>query len=784
MKNTTRSPKKSNKTQNSKVFRPLVASSLALALGVSVVCGVDYHGSSGKVFDLYQPTDPYGTDQIYLDTNSSGDYTVNVGNPQYGIGIKGQIGGAGTHGSTSTGDLIVNFKIGSSLIGNIQTGVASDGNDFSSNQVTFSGGSSWETVLTGDIISYGTGSGGRFDPNNGNHVVFEAGSMAGNIQALSTRPTGKDYNTYGYNTVTFSGNMEQKIDGSITASGGENNIVFSGTGTKTITGSISTQTGNSRAGANTITSTANQLVLGSGGNSNITANNGSNQITATNLILNIGTMSSTGTYNKIDASSSLEIQSGTITAANLGSNYITAGSLILNNMTFNSGTSGNTAKNLLEAGNTAINGNVIIKANNIQNSNSVKLNALKFTGSVTRGNNGKISEITAIANTNEGTRANARNVLSFEGGQSSLVIENINNRTSLGDLASGNNYIGKALTSGSVANQDLDLVGGFDSGNWSDATYQATDLSLTITGDIYAKKGVNFISVGDLEVNTLNVELGGVNNIKANNIVINGSIAGDSTEADSNANNIVANTLTFSSNVAEIKAGTNADGWSVKNRFDISGAATFNNTSSLVIKADSTANAGGEKYNIFRFGGSVGNGTSNTIAIGQILATSVHADLDRTANILSFDGLSTETTLNVGSINDSSTSDPATGTNYIGKNLTSGSGSSLGRNSNFTDGSWSDSAYQANNLVLNVTGDVYAKFGKNYINVKSVSINGTIDGNGGFNNIATSQNFSSGAIQARWSGGNNLIIGGNANFNGNISTEGAKGAATQSGQIV
>lgn len=69
--------------------------------------------------------------------------------------------------------------------------------------------------------------------------------------------------------------------------------------------------------------------------------------------------------------------------------------------------------------------------------------------------------------------------------------------------------------------------------------------------------------------------------------------------------------------------------------------------------------------------------------------------------------------------------------------------------------------YQADKLSLNVTGKIFAKYGKNYLNIKSLSVTDEIDGNAGHNNIATSSDFSSGTIKARWDGSNTIIIGGN-----------------------
>ena len=110
----------------------------------------------------------------------------------------GNITRNGGLGSPSVGDLTVNFKAGSTLQGNIQTGVLGNGNDYSSNQVTFSGTTNvTDIVMKGDIISYGTGVGNNTTPDNGNHITFTNGSMQGNVTAHEQSGRG------GYNTITF-----------------------------------------------------------------------------------------------------------------------------------------------------------------------------------------------------------------------------------------------------------------------------------------------------------------------------------------------------------------------------------------------------------------------------------------------------------------------------------------------------------------------------------------------------------------------------------------------------
>ena len=297
------------------------------------------------------------------------------------------------------------------------------------------------------------------------------------------------------------------------------------------------------------------------------------------------------------------------------------------------------------------------------------------------------------------------------GGQNTITLSGKTSNTIIGNIEA---------TGGSVG-QGLNTI-----------TFDGTGTN-TITGDVSASYGNNSITFSSSASNTL-----------GNTSIIAG---------DGGTNNITATNLTFQ-NPRSITAG--AGGYTSINRFDISGNMTFNNSSTLVIKASNTANTNTDKHNIFKFGGNISKSY-----IAELSAVSASGDLTKTKNILSFDGLSTATTLSIGYINKTTTiNSHSTGYNYIGKGLTTGSGSSLALS--FEENNWNQSRYQAENLALNVTGDIYAKYGKNFINVGSVEVGGKIDGNGGHNYIATSGSFTSGAIKARWGGSNNIIIGGNA----------------------
>ncbi|RDU66139.1 hypothetical protein CQA62_06810, partial [Helicobacter cholecystus] len=150
------------------LFKPIIASSLALALGVSVGSAQD-HDRFGDITTVGEHNilkGPHYSGNITR-PNTTGEMTVNVGT-QSAVGFIGNIGGNGL-GSPSTSDLIVNFLNGSTLTGNIETAA----NYFAANKVTFKSGNSSENfVLTGNIISYGRGYVGSSDTNKGNHITF------------------------------------------------------------------------------------------------------------------------------------------------------------------------------------------------------------------------------------------------------------------------------------------------------------------------------------------------------------------------------------------------------------------------------------------------------------------------------------------------------------------------------------------------------------------------------------------------------------------------------------
>ncbi|WP_158654548.1 hypothetical protein, partial [Helicobacter pametensis] len=159
-------------------------------------------------------------------------------------GLQGDIRDFTVYGS-QIGNLSVTFEEGATMEGNIMGGTqAGDnngiGNDHQKKIVTFKGANSASTiVMTGDIVSYGTGStngnnGGY--KNAGNHVTFDQGSMRGSI--LASHPTGSSTTSYGrgYNKIVFKQDgamitsIGKKRDNILAQGGGANDIRFEGHG--------------------------------------------------------------------------------------------------------------------------------------------------------------------------------------------------------------------------------------------------------------------------------------------------------------------------------------------------------------------------------------------------------------------------------------------------------------------------------------------------------------------------------------------------------------------------
>ena len=101
--------------------------------------------------------------------------------------------------------LSVTFENGASMQGNL--GVYA-GYDTIKKTLIFKGGDN-KTVMSGNIISYGTAGDKDFDGSNmlnnkvGNHVTFEAGNMEGNIIAAAMNLNQTNWISRGYNNITF-----------------------------------------------------------------------------------------------------------------------------------------------------------------------------------------------------------------------------------------------------------------------------------------------------------------------------------------------------------------------------------------------------------------------------------------------------------------------------------------------------------------------------------------------------------------------------------------------------
>ncbi|RDU70327.1 autotransporter outer membrane beta-barrel domain-containing protein, partial [Helicobacter brantae] len=275
-----------------------------------------------------------------------------------------------------------------------------------------------------------------------------------------------------------------------------------------------------------------------------------------------------------------------------------------------------------------------------------------------------------------------------------------------------------------------------------------------------------FNASGDGSLTATNItssSTSGSNTINVGTLTLSGNL----TAQQGSTNSITANTATFS---GEISANNNNA--SSRNLITINESVTFNTNAS--IKADSNNNNTG---NIFKLNGAV-NGTITEVTSKQV----------NTKNILSFDG-TTANTLTINDINKTDTlSSNASGYVYIGKNLTSGSGSSLALASGVNN-NWNSSDYTAN-LNLKVTNNIYSKSkGFNYINVASLEVGttgqdntGTITSDGATNNIATSGRFKANKITSESGGVMNVFIGGNGEI-GSINAGGGSGSGNGTNTI-
>ena len=123
--------------------------------------------------------------------------------------------GANPGADTYIGRLNVTFKDNAKMTGNITSSFS--GLDGVAKVVTFEGS---DTVLTGNIISYGSMVKKGLSTNGENQVEFKKGNMKGSI--IATEGTGNNSDRKGwkgYNKITFSSGRDQTLEGGILANG-------------------------------------------------------------------------------------------------------------------------------------------------------------------------------------------------------------------------------------------------------------------------------------------------------------------------------------------------------------------------------------------------------------------------------------------------------------------------------------------------------------------------------------------------------------------------------------
>ena len=360
-----------------------------------------------------------------------------------------------------------------------------------------------------------------------------------------------------------------------------------------------------------------------------------------------------------------------------------------------------------------------------------------------------------------GSNTTHQNKITFKNAGTNLISGNLEARDDA--FASRGENIITFEKGGTINNTQILAEGGTNT-----ITFQGTqDASLTSTnilvrGSTWGLPGTNIITFSNSGAASITSNIsatGGTNSITFSSSTSN-TLGGASSTiiANGGTNNLTATkALTLNSSIYAGGSGTSGNGGDGgnggTNRFLLSENVELGNN--LIIRAGNRTNQNTEKKNIIKFGSTLTNGKT----ISEVTAVTGNSNLGRTANILSFDGLGASANLSIGYINNSEVvGSYATGYNYIGKELTTGStANDLALGTSFTDSAWASSGYQASNLNLTITNDIYAKYGKNYINVGSLSVSGKIDGNAGTNNIAVNT-LSAGTIKARWNGRNNIII--------------------------
>ncbi|RDU71116.1 hypothetical protein [Helicobacter brantae] len=784
----------------SRFFKPLIASSLALALGVSVVSadtsitipndpnsgwnfiwnGVDGSQAGGSNTDVYQPALNSGTDPIQTLTFQFGGSSVSgSGNAttytattnDTSITLNG--GGKAIQMGDGTGTLNVNFSninntnftldlsntanLTYSFVGNIATlGTNYNGSRYF--KATF--GASVKGNITLDSGGLTNTSNPALTFNNGaklegnlnvnfedTGIVFngEGGAITGKVSKTST----------GGLTINFDDTHGGSIEDGITISGGNTNTNININNLTTITGAISlsssTNAFNFIGDSKTITgdinlsggtTTINNLSTMTG---NINASNGGTIIFGTN----------TQVDGNIDTYRS-DYVDYTTTIKGLGSinNITTTGNADYVRTRFSKIIFGNDAKvyGTIRAKNYAVNHLVFTQASTLKakNNNGIEIlanqtvsglgsfskNILIFSGNTTA----KISTLSASGDYSYGVLAeHTFNALNYNA--------NATNSTEIASITSsrGYNLIGKDLVTYTASGETITYNANIfqDHGDYKK---QIKDTALSEFVKTSHSASGTFVFGVDNTSNAINTTGSGKNYININGIT---TIKGNIFTLDKVSNLTVEN-----HNNLLVLTGTSA--------------TLGENSNTISIKVDN--------------GGNVANhrNSTNTLLLGATTNTLNLTEL----SALGTWGATPAKNFNAISINSGATTANITtissdyGNNIIGKDLITqasgydttlftGANNAVMNTTNFAS-TFMSSTYTATGTYT--FGSVTAGNGGNYINVENLTITGAITANGGNNYIHTSGTSSLASITT----GNNtnqIMLNGSINsISGNITT--------------
>ncbi|RDU74059.1 hypothetical protein CQA57_02905, partial [Helicobacter anseris] len=705
--------------------------------------GVNVNGNNGNI-------------NFYTGSNSltihHGIYIQSTGNTLTFNGTNIDIQGNITTPNSSSGGTIFDFT----ATDNATIHLGTIFSQYNANGLTFKIASN-NANLTIDTLKNNKGNGVTINFNGANNTLTwdpkEGGATGGTTINFTsgTSNVNKIYAKQVVNSIYFKAETTTNtIKGNIQADyTGTNKVYFQGTSaTNEVQGSIFANTG-----SNTVQFSGTQSTVTNG--ISVSGNGGSNNVTFSTATNQVGAISATATSANNGGSSTNTIlfdtgsQDNTTGAINASTgSYSTT---ITNNVTFSG------------SGNNTINGNITASATDINSAATVAKNIIAFT---------------------QGTNS-INGVVQASGGTNSITFAGTSHSITGGVLA--NQFMSKIDVSNTINATSGDLNIGELSGNFSDysivasGTRNTNSITLT-TGSLIVTKGVHANTVGGYKGNTIEAQAGSIT-IQSGGVWASGS-----------GNTISASTSISITGNIYINAGSNAITLTGNGTTSISGNITANNGSNLISTSSATSNTL-TGASITASGGGKNILALNTISSGtqiiEIRASSGDGDqnhLKNTANILSLDNLTSPTTITITDINKQTTiGSNKTGYNYIGKDLTTGdaSGRTLALSTNFTDSTWSDNTYQASQLTLNVTNNIYTSKGRNYINVGAISIGGdliadtTVD-NEGRNNLATAGTFSVSNITTN-RGTNAIIVGSNTTVSGDITNNGGANTLTFNG---